>query len=135
MSTDIKPEVSEKNPYRIEKHRYYELKHFCLQYPLWKKAYSSIHALARKTADGKRTTPSDPTFDTAERLLYFASRMALVEKCANKCDVDIAPYILVGVTEGISYDCLQARYGFIFSRERYYDAYRQFFWELHKARQ
>ena len=25
------------NPYWIERHRYYELKHFCLQYPIWKK--------------------------------------------------------------------------------------------------
>lgn len=34
MSTLIRPEVSEKNKYWIDKHRHYELKHFCLQYPL-----------------------------------------------------------------------------------------------------
>lgn len=33
MANDIRPEVSQKNPYWIGKHRYYELKHFCLQYP------------------------------------------------------------------------------------------------------
>lgn len=37
MGTTIRPELSEKNPYWIERHRYYELKHFCLQYPIWKK--------------------------------------------------------------------------------------------------
>ena len=31
-------QLSAKNPCRIPKHRYYELKHFCLQYPDWKKA-------------------------------------------------------------------------------------------------
>lgn len=36
MGTTIRPELSEKNPYWIERHRYYELKHFCLQYPIWK---------------------------------------------------------------------------------------------------
>ena len=41
MSTTIHPEVSEKNKYWIDKHRYYELKHFCLQYPLWKKEYQA----------------------------------------------------------------------------------------------
>lgn len=41
MGNIIRAEVSEKNPYWIEKHRHYELKHFCLQYPIWKKAYSS----------------------------------------------------------------------------------------------
>lgn len=39
MSTTIHPELSKKNTYWIEKHRYYELKHFCLQYPIWKEAY------------------------------------------------------------------------------------------------
>lgn len=31
-------ELSERNPYYISKHRYYELKHFCLQYPEWEEA-------------------------------------------------------------------------------------------------
>ena len=31
MAHDIRPEVSQKNPFWIGKHRYYELKHFCLQ--------------------------------------------------------------------------------------------------------
>jgi hypothetical protein len=30
MGTTIRPELSEKNPYWIERHRYYELKHFLL---------------------------------------------------------------------------------------------------------
>lgn len=38
MRNDMRPELSQKNPYWIGKHRYYELKHFCLQYPIWKKA-------------------------------------------------------------------------------------------------
>lgn len=33
MGTNIRPELSNKSPYWIERHRYYELKHFCLQYP------------------------------------------------------------------------------------------------------
>lgn len=46
MGTTIRPELSEKNPYWIERHRYYELKHFCLQYPIWKKAYAALDGLA-----------------------------------------------------------------------------------------
>ena len=34
---NVKPELSKRNPYKLDKHRYYELKHFCLQYPDWKK--------------------------------------------------------------------------------------------------
>lgn len=46
MAHDIRPEVSQKNPFWIGKHRYYELKHFCLQYPIWKRARSSLDGLS-----------------------------------------------------------------------------------------
>ena len=32
-------EVSKKNKYYISKHRYYELKHFCLQYKEWEDGF------------------------------------------------------------------------------------------------
>ena len=41
MGTVIRPDISRKNKYWIDKHRHYELKHFCLQYPEWKKAYNA----------------------------------------------------------------------------------------------
>lgn len=42
MATRIRPELAENNKYWISKHRYYELKHYCLQYPLWKSAYAAF---------------------------------------------------------------------------------------------
>ena len=42
MVTVLRPELSPKNKYHIDKHRYYELKHFCLQYSEWKKSYSAF---------------------------------------------------------------------------------------------
>ena len=42
MATVLRPELSSKNKYYIDKHRYYELKHFCLQYTEWKKSYSAF---------------------------------------------------------------------------------------------
>lgn len=51
MATTIRAELSEKNPYWIEKHRYYELKHFCLQYPIWKKIYRSLDGLSGHSTD------------------------------------------------------------------------------------
>ena len=47
MSTDIRPEISPNNKYWIEKHRYYELKHFCLQYPLWNMRIIRLTGLAK----------------------------------------------------------------------------------------
>lgn len=74
MGTTIRPELSEKNPYWLEKHRYYELKHFCLQYPIWRKAYSSLSGLATRPADLAMfvvtNALSDPTVKCAMPLFY-----------------------------------------------------------------
>ncbi|MCD8141817.1 MAG: hypothetical protein LUD83_00835 [Clostridiales bacterium] len=37
MSGDMRPELSPNSEFWIERHRYYELKHFCLQYRAWKR--------------------------------------------------------------------------------------------------
>jgi len=47
MGTTIKPELPDKNKHYIEKHRYYELKHFCLQYQAWKRAYAALDGLSK----------------------------------------------------------------------------------------
>ena len=38
----VKSELSQNNKYWIPRHRYFELKHFCLQYPEWKKKYIEL---------------------------------------------------------------------------------------------
>ena len=43
-------QLSVKNPCHIPKHRYYELKHFCLQYPDWKKGTGFTGRLEHRTA-------------------------------------------------------------------------------------
>ena len=42
MATVLRSELSSKNKYYIDKHRCYELKHFCLQYPEWERAYAYL---------------------------------------------------------------------------------------------
>ena len=66
MGNEMRPELSEKNPYWIGKHRYYELKHFCLQYPIWKKAKNALDGLSKRPSDLKvfvqsGQLSSDPT--------------------------------------------------------------------------
>ena len=138
MGTTIRPELSEKNPYWIEKHRYYELKHFCLQYPFWKKAYLALDGLAKRPSDlvlfsGQRDL-SDPTAKCAEARIFYSNRMELVESVAEETDVVLGTYILQAVTSGISYDCLKARLDIPCCKDVYYDLYRRFFWLLNKER-
>lgn len=101
--------MAKKNEYVLSKHRYYELKHFCLQYPEWKKLYSQLDGWS-----GKGDTTSKDGIKRADIL----RNVELIEYCSMITDRDILPY----VTEGIRLP-VELRY-----------SYRRFFWELSKRR-
>lgn len=138
MATKIRPVISEKNKYWIHKHRHYELKHFCLQYPTWKKTYAAIDELSRTTPMTERTgfsgRPSDPTANCVLRKAYYLERISLIEKTAREADKDLYLYILKAVTEDLSYTYLKTRLEIPCGRDMYYDRYRKFFWLLSEAR-
>lgn len=138
MVTTIRPELSERNRYWISKHRHYELKHFCLQYPIWKKEYEALKipklSLAVIEIVAKTNTPSDPTLNYVLKKAYYKERIDLIEKVAMETDEYLYEYILKAVTEGISYTQLKSRLKIPCSRDMYYDRYRRFFWLLSEAR-
>lgn len=138
MATMIRPEISEKNKYWIDKHRHYELKHFCLQYPSWKKAYAAFDnsSISLSTIDSIPTSniPGDPTAKRALMKAHYSERMRLIEEAAKEADRYLYDYILKAVTENLSYTYLKARLEIPCGRDMYYDRYRKFFWLLNKAR-
>lgn len=138
MATKIRPEVSVKNKYWIDRHRHYELKHFCLQYKLWKKAYADLIDIAITISSVERlptgNIKSDLTATYAMRREYYAKRIKLIEKTALEADEELYEYILKGVTEGVSYSYLKTKMNIPCSRDTYYDRYRRFFWLLNKER-
>ena len=87
MGTTIRPELSEKNPYWIEKHRYYELKHFCLQYPIWKKAYLALNGLAKRPTDlvlfSSQQHLGDPTAKCAEARIATCETGSRRNRCGT----------------------------------------------------
>lgn len=139
MATKIRAELSLKNEYWIEKHRYYELKHFCLQYRSWKKLYVSITANNGNNNDLNRFISTnvigDPTGNTAIAKMFYSNRIKLLERVAEHTDESLAEYILTGVTEGWSYDILKARLNIPCGKDTYYKLYRRFFWLLNQERQ
>ena len=139
MGTDIRAEISTKSKYWISKHRYYELKHFCLQYPEWKMSYASLDGFASHspTTSGpsKNGSVSNPTAVYAEARLYFYDRMRLIERVADEAADYLAPLLLRAVTEDISYEHLRAQVGMPCCKDTWYAVYRRFFWMLDKARQ
>ena len=165
-------QLSAKNPCHIPKHRYYELKHFCLQYPDWKKAlvlldgwnteprgipgiikgrppespterqdqtaYNGKYSNFRWTSPQPPYSPTDIVYVDFEGLVItqvdYSGQIAIVDRCIEKLDPTLAPFILKGVTEGIGFEKLQAQ-GCPCCREMYYEYYRYFFWLLSKERQ
>lgn len=138
MATVIRPEISVKNKYWIDKHRHYELKHFCLQYPLWKRAYaalnSAIVSTSKLNAEPTVNTPGDPTAKYAIKKAYYLERIELVENAAKDADAELYTYILKAVTEELSYTYLKNRLAIPCGRDLYYDRYRRFFWLLSHSR-
>lgn len=134
MGTVIRPEVSAKNKYWLPKHRYYELKHFCLQYPEWKQSYISLDGLPTKSSGIVEHVSGgnlpNPTAMYAEARIYYKDRMVMVEVSADEAAGDLAELLLKSVTEGLSYEKLAPPC----CKEVWYTAYRRFFWLLDKAR-
>ena len=139
MSTKIRPEVSKRRDYYISKHRFYELKHFCLQYKEWRKELNELpdisvsHALDGRV-HGHGRGPGDPVFDAVVCRELLTDRIQMVKKAAKACSEDLGNYIFKGVTEGISYEGLHLQNGIPCCKETYYEAFRRFFFILSKLR-
>ena len=132
MSTVIRPEISERNKWYIPKHRYYELKHFCLQYPDWQEennrledylVQSRIPHVAGKNLD-------DPTAKIAIKRGELDRKMREVKDAAMRADPQLWTYILDAVTQGHSFVYLRYTLDMPAEKKMYYDRYRKFFWIL-----
>ena len=138
MATKIRAQISEKNRYYIDKHRHYELRHFCLQYPAWKKAYIECLDCDIPVAmiDGARQNDGlyDPTSARAITRAHYSRRMQMLEQVAKDADKYLWRYILKAVTEGLSYTYLKTKLDIPCGKDMYYDRYRRFFWLLSELR-
>ena len=96
--------------YELSKHRYYELKHFCLQYSKWKLDYLNADGWS-----GNGDTTSRDGIKRGDLKTYIE----MVESCARLTGGDILPYV---TEEGLNLP----------PEKRYF--YRRFFWELSRKR-
>lgn len=133
----VRSEISKNKKYWIDPNRYYELKHFCLQYDVWKRAYLALDGFSR-SPDGDPIDGgdhSDPTPRCVEARYSFYKRMSMIEEAARETDVGLRDYILKAATQGLSYETLRTKYNIPCCRNDYYELYRKFFWILSQKRQ
>lgn len=100
--------------YELDRHRYLELKHFCLQYGRFKELYLKLEHLGDSVSS-----------IAAVRTDCWRS-MELIETTAYNTDLELGYYIFRSVTEDVSYKELGCAN---------LDGYRRkFFWLLHLAK-
>lgn len=130
----IRSEISVKSPYYISKHRYLELKHFCLQYPEWRVEVNKLNYFG-SMGDGIRgSDPSKPVERLAGRRERYLKYMEMVEQSCLAADPDIFEWLLKAVTMGLSYDTLSTL-EIPCGRGYFYERYRKFFWCLDRVRE
>lgn len=138
MSTVIRPEISKKNSFYISKERYYELKHFCMQYKDWQKALQSLDTLNFGGSIPEFITSKNYHASPVERICiareYYRDKIRMIEESAVLADEEIANYILMAVTKNLSCVALINKYNMPCGKDKFYNAYRKFFWHLSQLR-
>lgn len=133
---DLKPELSGKSQYWISKHRYYELKHYCLQYPEWKKLRDSLDIKMETVKLGNvyGTEPSDPTAKLAQMRVDLDRAIDRLLQISFEASEELGGFIFMAVTEGLSFTQLKTVYNIPCGKDMYYDSYRKFFWMLSQSK-
>ena len=76
----------------------------------------------------------DDIFDPVTRAVVmrmgYRNNIELIENAASMTDDAVGPYILTGVTGGLSYEVMSAKITMPCSKDTYYELYRKFFWIL-----
>lgn len=136
MSTDIRPEVSKKKEYWIPKHRYYELKHFVMQYPEWKQYLNdTLGVSSSPSTDSVKVqlgAVSDPTWLIVKKREVYNRFMRLVEHVTHLTDEEYGDLIFRHVVNGAGYN--DVKDSISLSRSEYYNLYRKFFYILDQSR-
>lgn len=119
----FRSDISKNNQFYISKHRYYELKHFCLQYNEWRELYLYAKTQTLHELD-------DPTGYYASIMADCEYCMGLVEDAAACTDEVLGRYILKHVTTGSTYEKLRMMDSIPCGRELFYTYLRKFYWIL-----
>lgn len=129
----VRNDISNKNEYKLSKHRFLELKHMCLQYDEWRDILAGLDGYRGGiiVIQGRRERLA--AYDISELLEmrdYYSRRIELIEKVAFNTDASLGKYILYGVTHDVGYDYLLLKMGIPCCKNVYYKTYRKFFWLL-----
>lgn len=134
MGTVIRPELSKRNKYWIPKYRYYELKYYCLQYPEWRKELAECQERIVQTSSlilkKREKSLEDRVSEIAIRKNSLEEKIEIIVSSCKLTDCTIWNFLLIAVTEGISWTHLSTVSRIPCGRDYFYDRYHKFFYML-----
>ncbi len=140
VSTNIRRDLSDNNPYYISKHRRYELEHFCMQYSEWRDKIAELNEkIIRSKMLGEirilNTFGYDPTGDIAVKLEYYKHNLEILKDAIEKTsdEAEMRTGIFKAVTKGITYTKLKSD-GFPYCKNTFYNHLHKFYYILDKSR-
>lgn len=126
-------ELSKKNKYYLPKEEYLTVKHFCRQYPNWKKELDALPDAERAIAyDGDRVQTSgdsDPVSDLAMRRIELAKKKDVIDGAVAKAAPEIAKYLIRGICYGEAEYQLELK-GMPCGKKYYYRKRNEAYWEI-----
>lgn len=111
-----------KTEYTISKHRFYELKHFCLQYPEWKQLYSDSDGWPKEISKNEGDTTSKDGITRAG----LSQNMSLIVRTCKDTGYD-EWLSLLNYISGIDRSAES-------KSEEFFYYYQKFFWLLSRRR-
>ncbi len=105
--------------YSIGKHRFYELRHFCLQYPEWKALYSTLDGWGTESGINEGDTTSRDGIRRAD----LKRNMEMIEETCRDIGGEYTEMLLSYVTTG-------GKLRLKASQKDFWLYYRKFFWVL-----
>lgn len=140
MSTNIRRDLSDNNPYYISKHRRYELEHFCMQYDEWMVEIKRLNEkVIRSNVLGDVKILGafgyDPVSDIAIRLQTIKHNIEIIKDALEKTshEKEMQNGIFKAVTKGATYTALRSE-GFPYCKNLFYDHLHKFYYILDKSR-
>ena len=140
MSNKHRPELSMRSPWYVGKHRYYELEHFCRQYPLWRRELVLLDGY--KPRNTWEVSPgsylTDPTSTDGEKRALLSRKIDQVHQAVKRATDNerLQKILLEGVVTGTGFPALKAKHDATWlGKDTYYEAFRRFFWELNRIRE
>lgn len=128
----LRPCLSARNPYALSKHRYYELKHFCLQYPEWKKMYYMLEPAVKSNSLIKisKDIYTKDLYEAAAIRSDLKRNMEMIDRVAKETDSVMSRWIFLAVTDGANYTRLKTFYDIPCGKDLFYAYIRKFYYLL-----